>query len=484
MSNQSDIRSLLKPEELAALFELSRKLLALESSHDVLDTLVESSISILDAERGFLVEKKGDSLTFYRSWGAEAPGASEPVSRHIVADAIESQDVMMVADALSDPRYSDRASVREKQIRSVLAAPLDVEEDIVLYLETQDGNRPFGERQLLLFREILNLSAKILSNCARRLLFDESRGLSEHFDFRGFVARDRKTLELLKSVSRVAASDLPVLVQGPSGCGKELVIRALHRNSSRAEQKLIVVNCGAIAHALLESELFGHVRGAFTGATGSKEGFIASAHGGSVFLDEIGELSLDLQVKLLRTLQFGEVQPVGSSEVRTVDVRFLAATNRDLEARVNQGEFREDLFYRLNAITIYVPPLAARPDDVLPLFYFFLEQAATKENRPVPRITPELERALARHNWPGNVRELENEVKRILLMVPEGAPIRVSDLSSRLRHEIAKPKGLMESEKMLIEEHLRLYGGNRTKAAKSLGITREGLRKKMIRFRI
>jgi Nif-specific regulatory protein len=204
-----------------------------------------------------------------------------------------------------------------------------------------------------------------------------------------------------------------------------------------------------------------------------------------VFLDEVGEIPLELQPKLLRTLQFGEVQPVGSTRIQKVDVRFLAATNRVLEDEVREGRFREDLLYRLNAITLDLPPLKQRPGDILPLFYHFLEDAAKRDGRPVPEVTPKLERALQEHDWPGNVRELENEARRLLAITPEGSPLTTDALSGRITRaarERDSPGSLAEQEKELIELHLRRTGGNRTQAAKSLGISREGLRKKMKRF--
>jgi DNA-binding NtrC family response regulator len=471
----------LDPKDVRSLYDLSKKLFELSDYQELLDAVVENSRTILRAEQGFLVRGHEGTLTFYRRWGAEDAGANEPVSRLIVSDAVQSQEILLVPDAQESSRYRNRDSVKLGQIRSVLAAPLDVDEDMVLYFERRAPGGNFGERERALLSEILSLSSRILVQCARRLVLQESRSLSERFDLRGIVARDPKTIEVLRTACRAAPSNVPVLVQGPSGSGKELVVRAIHRNSLRAAQSLVVVNCAAIAPSLLESELFGHTKGAFTGATDRREGLLASADGGTLFLDEIGDMSLDLQVKILRTLQFGEVKPVGSSDVRTVDVRVLAATHRDLEIEVEAGRFREDLLYRLNAVTICIPPLSARPEDVLPLFYFFLEQAARREARVAPTVEREAERRLVEYSWPGNARELENEAKRLVVMI-SGANVRVEDLSPKIVHRGLPPVSLEASEKALVEEHLRLAMGNRSKAARSLGISREGLRKKMKRL--
>lgn len=486
-------------QQAERLYGLAKKLLQQDDYDSTLDLVVGESLDLLGGDRGFLVLQKGDSLDFkvVRNWSrAELEGAGEPVSRSIVARVLSGGEPVWVEDALADERFAEQDSVLRMGIRSVLAAPLSVEGEQVgaLYLESRRVDRLFGEEHRELFLHILDLASRALEVATRRLLLEQRTSLLEkdflaRYDFPGMVTRDPDLLRLLKTVAQVATSELPVLVQGASGTGKELVVRALHLNSRRAARPLVTINCGAISPHLLESELFGHVRGAFTGATRDKTGLIAQADGGTVFLDEIGELPLELQAKLLRTLQFGEVQPVGSTRPATVDVRFLAATNRDLEHEVAQGRFREDLLYRLNAITLELPPLKDRPGDVLLLFYHFLREAAEGEGRPVPQVTPALERTLSAHDWPGNVRELKNEALRLLAVTPEGQPLTVEGLSRRITAERSgkpapEPPSLEEQEKELIELHLRLAGGNRTHAAKSLGVSREGLRKKMKRLGI
>ena len=405
------------------------------------------------------------------------------------------QQPILIEDALADERFANTDSILRMKIRSVLAAPLRIDDKAVgvLYLESSDLDRLFGPMQLELFERVLDISSRALRLCVQRIVLAQRNSLLEtdlfaRHRFPGIVTRDPAFLKILETVGQVASSDLPVLVQGPSGTGKELIVRALHLNSQRANKAYVTVNCGAISPTLLESELFGHLRGSFTGATTNKVGVIASADGGSVFLDEVGELPMELQVKLLRTLQFGEIQQVGATRPQRVDVRFLAATNRDLDAEVKKGAFREDLLYRLNVITLDLPPLVERPDDVLPLFYHFLAKACEDQGRHVPQVSPRLERILQNYAWPGNVRELENEAKRLVAVTPDGSPLTFDRLSRRVSRpdqdarSPSAPISLAEQEKELVELHLQRSGGNRTHAAQSLGISREGLRKKMKRL--
>jgi transcriptional regulator with GAF, ATPase, and Fis domain len=484
--------------DLEALYELAAELLQLEDYDQMLDVLVRRSLDLLRAERGFLVLKRGETgeLDFrvVRNWNAEELSEGrEPVSRSIVAEALRLGKPLLVEDALGDPRFSSHESVQDLGLRTVLAAPLIAEGRPVgaLYLESRSAERLFEPQDLELFTRVLVLASRALAACAKRLGLEQRASLLEkdllaRYDFAGIVTRDAAFLKLLQTVAQVAGSDLPVLVQGPSGSGKELVSRALHLNSPRARGPFLTLNCGAISPQLLESELFGHVKGAFTGAVADRVGMIPQAGGGTLFLDEVGELPRELQVKLLRTLQFGEVQPVGSARPQSVNVRFVAATNRDLEQEVREGRFREDLLYRLNAITLHLPPLKERPDDILPLFQHFLGQAARRAGREAPKAGAELERALQAYGWPGNVRELENEAGRLLALTPPGLPLSVERLSRRITQAVlAEQESLLsleEREREVIALHLRLAGGNRSQAARSLGISREGLRTKMKRL--
>ncbi len=290
---------------------------------------------------------------------------------------------------------------------------------------------------------------------------------------------------------RVAAHDLSVLITGESGTGKELLARGIHYASARAQAPFIVENCGALPDTLLESELFGHKRGAFTGATESHTGLFQQAHGGTLFLDEIGETSPAFQVKLLRALQEGEVRPVGSTRAVPVDVRVIAATNRDLESEVACGRFREDLYYRITGITLHMPPLRERVQDIEPIVAQMLRGAGARGCS----LAPEALQALRQHGWPGNVRELQNEMNRALAL-REGPVLGLALFSQRLRgggpHSAAptdadvEPSSLREQldrfEAQILQTAMQRHKGNKTHVAQELGLTRLGLRMKLQRL--
>ena len=295
--------------------------------------------------------------------------------------------------------------------------------------------------------------------------------------------------ELLDMISYVAPTEATVLVYGESGTGKELVAEALHENSERKDGPFVKVNCAALAETLLESELFGHEKGAFTGAEKRREGKFVQADGGTLFLDEIGETSQAMQVKLLRVLQEKELQRVGGEETVRVDVRVIAATNRDLEEEVRQGTFREDLYYRLNVVMLTVPPLREREGDIELLVRHFVARFAAKNRRDVTGITTECMAALTAYPWPGNVRELENAVERgIILMrgdqlTEKSLPLSVQNhVAGDREKDLEKPASLYESEKALILATLRETGNNKSEAARRLGITRKTLQNKLHRY--
>lgn len=298
--------------------------------------------------------------------------------------------------------------------------------------------------------------------------------------------------ELMEMIGYVAPTEATVLIHGESGTGKELVAEAVHINSIRHQHPFVKVNCAALAESLLESELFGHEKGAFTGADKRREGRFVQADGGTLFLDEIGETSAAMQVKLLRVLQEQELQRVGGEETITVDVRIIAATNRDLEAEVKKGNFREDLYYRLNVVQLTVPPLRDRHGDIPVLVDYFAEKFARKNRRSLESVTPECMALLEQYPWPGNVRELENAIERgIILMrgdqlTEKSLPLPVQNhnrsLDSDGAVDQASPSSLFEVEKQLIFKTLEETGGNKSEAARRLGITRKTLQNKLQKY--
>jgi two-component system response regulator HydG len=317
--------------------------------------------------------------------------------------------------------------------------------------------------------------------------------LGDRFDFSRIIAGSGKMKSLLDTLSLVAPSDATVLIMGESGTGKEVVANAIHQNSPRASRPFIKVSCAALPETLLESELFGHEKGAFTGAVTRREGRFQLAHGGTIFLDEVGEISLSVQTKLLRVLQEKEFEPLGSARTAKVDIRVIAATNRDLEAAVKEGRFREDLYYRLNVVPLVVPPLRERKEDIPLLAEHFLAIYREKNGKPLKGISGKALDLLVRYEWPGNVRELENCIERAVIMardeviVPADFPPQIQMLSQeRGQDGFAFPYGvsLDEMEKALIVKTLEETDGNRTRTAEILGINRRTLQNKLKQYGI
>jgi two-component system response regulator AtoC len=309
--------------------------------------------------------------------------------------------------------------------------------------------------------------------------------------FGEIIARSPSMVRALEVAERVAPHDSPVLITGNTGTGKELVARLIHRHSVRADGPFMAVNCGAIPENLLESEFFGHVRGAFTGADRDKEGLFEAARGGTLFLDEVGELPVELQVKLLRALQEGEVRRVGSTESEPVDLRVISATNRDLQKAVRENEFRPDLFYRLAVVPIHLPPLRERAEEIPELVRHLLDRHRSRLGLAVDGVTPEAMELLLDYPWPGNIRELENVLERALVLT-HSRQLRPEDLPEHLR--IPHPAGLdmelhgndlsvkrrtADLERHLIEKALERTGGNRTQAAELLDLSPRALRYKI-----
>lgn len=372
-------------------------------------------------------------------------------------------------------KKSGRFTAREKEILEILSGTIAVSlENARLYGELKDHVHSLEREKRL-------LEGQIRSGSGFKEIVGSSRAMRRMFDL----------------LEKVIGTPTTVLIQGETGTGKELIAKVIHYNGPLKDKPFVVENCGALPDNLLESELFGHVRGAFTGAIANKKGLFEIADGGTIFLDEVGEMSLRMQVKLLRVLQEGQFRPVGSNETRQVDVRLIASTNRDLAREIEKGNFREDLYYRINVFQITPPPLRERKEDILRLANCFLEKYAGKIKRPVLRISPYALDLLMRFDWPGNVRELENEMERALTMAG-GERILceefLSDKIRRLGSEFDKElvgtsagrlkDAVRRVECRMIQEALVAVGGNRSRAAKSLGLSRQGLLNKISAYHI
>ena len=330
-------------------------------------------------------------------------------------------------------------------------------------------------------------SPEVLEEVVKRAL--ASRPEEEKQKRRTIIAQDPKMLELLEVARTIAPSTAPVLISGESGTGKELLARYIHEQSQRRGRPFVAVNCAALPEGLLETELFGHERGSFTGAVAQKKGKFELAHRGTLLLDEVSEMPLALQAKILRALQEGEIDRVGGTKPVAVDVRVIATTNRDLVEEVHKGRFREDLFFRLNVVPLHIPPLRERKGDIPLLANFFLEKYAALNGKGIKGFSPETMKLLEEYSWPGNVRELENVVHRAVLLA-KGPVIEPKDLVideglvSRVDPPIKPGTSLKEMERWLILETLKKVGGNRTQAAKLLGVSVRTIRNKLKEYKI
>lgn len=489
-------------DDLALLYRVSRVLLKEGEYGELLSGLLDTLIEIFGADRGFVVVRESGEFraTVARNFRSEVLSqAEEAVSGSIARSVMDTGKAVLIGNAALTEPYSRQPSIKQLSLRSVLCAPLVASDQAfaLIYLENREVTNCFTEAQRSLLDEVCAMAAPRLRNAVamsqaqrRAELLEEAHGESD-----GILTADPGMLGVLQNVRQIASTDLPVLIEGETGTGKELIARAVYRHSMRVKGPFVVLNCGAIPPTLIGSELFGFVQGAFTGANRDRTGFIATANRGTLFLDEIGDLPLDLQPHLLRVLQSGEFTRLGSSRTEQVDVRFVAATNRNLENEVKAGRFRADLFFRLSAVTLRLPPLRERPHDTILLAEHFLRSAAARFGRPVRTLSKDCLAALTAYNFPGNVRELESEMGRLVALASPDVPCGADLLNERIRNRIddnqttsqttsITPMSLHEMEKQLIFSVLKQTGGNRTHAAEILGISREGLRTKLQRLEI
>ncbi len=484
----------------------------------VLWTGVERALLLLPAPNGKLIVRSARNLA-----RTDLNGLQLELSRSLAQRALDEGQPVVAVDAQYDLPEA-HASVHTLKLRSVLAVPLisHGQKLGVVYLDDRIKRGAFGPQELGWVRVIASLAAVALADTRAQLLLRRSlrraaraearvratlgqreaeldaaqrelalarKGRSTRYAYDAIVGESEAIVSMLSLIDRVAGADIPVLIVGESGSGKELVARALHVNSPRASGPFVSENCSAIPETLLESALFGHVRGAFTGATNTRPGLFDAADGGTLFLDEIAEMSLGMQTKLLRVLEDGLVKPVGSERARKVNVRVLGATHRDLEEWVSSGRFRKDLYYRLNVLTLKVPALRERSGDVILLIKHFIGQYSTDRPR---RLSRGAEAALLSYSWPGNVRQLQNEIRRALLMADDtielehlSPPIIGAAPGDAARVESVNLKVRVDAmERQLVGLALERTSGNQTRAAEMLGVSRFGLQKMLKRLEI
>jgi transcriptional regulator with GAF, ATPase, and Fis domain len=458
----------------------------------LLDELIDQVVGLTKASKGFLV-LAGDppnqqTYVIRVARNLERQPVDDPealLSDDIIREVITSRKPAIISDALHDTRFQTSLSVINLRLSSVMCVPLLVRGELLglIYVGNNDVVDLFDTDQLEMLTVFASQAALFVKN-AKLLneLRSEKTELSErleNFKFGSIIGACPQMIEVYKRVEKVATTDITVLITGETGTGKELIAHEIHDRSPRAKGPFVTVNCGAIPENLIESELFGHVKGAFTGAVANQIGKFQAADGGTIFLDEIGEMPLTLQVKLLRVLQERQIQRVGDSKTQPIDVRVVAATNRELRREVEQGAFREDLYFRLNVIGIELPPLRERGHDVV-LIARYLIGRFTKEfgNRfdPSNCFDESAMRAMLTFSWPGNIRQLENHLKKAMVLA-EGPKINAADLDLDAPVGSDSPESILpltEARELWQREYinkvLALNNGNRTKTARDLGV--------------
>ena len=536
-------------ENLRVFAKITRELVRETELLPLLRLIVDSAVALVGGERGFLLltdphqEDASDgpanvkkmTVNVARSFDhSDIVVPRSRLSMGIAGRVVAERKPVLSLDATNDDRFEDFKSVEDLRLRSVMCLPILIEGAVegVVYVDNRLQFGAFSQddcelvellasqasiaiRNARLVAELrernhrLQLSRKQIERLNEQLgrkVRDRDTELAVvraelgrergRYDYTAIVGASDAMREIFQQLDRIIESDLPVLVHGESGTGKELIARAVHHNGARKDKPLVSENCAALPDSLLESELFGHVRGAFTGAYKTKKGLLEQADGGTLFLDEIGDMSPEMQKKLLRVLQEGEFRVVGSDRRVKVDIRLISASHHDLEQLVRDGKFREDLYYRIAVLTVPLPGLRQRREDIPLLAEHLLARAAREVGRPVPSLPHDVMSALVSHDWPGNVRELENEMRRLMVLTQDD--VRLEHLSTSVREGRSMEGGALGSaaavqsgdireavadlEKRSIEAALAQAGGNKSRAAEALGISRFALQRKLEKY--
>ena len=484
VETHSPLQSARKARDLDLLLRISTTVNSIRKLEDLQRRLLELVFEVIPAERGAILLVSEDLGTFTSVFGWDkAPSSDRPVqvSRTVIRQVLHDRAGMLSNDVLDGKNFSDSESLVASRISSLLAVPVLLFKKLLgaIYLDTCNPTARFDRDHLQLLTGIAAIAAIALEN-ARHMewLESENQRLQDEIKLEhSMVGESVPMRNVLQFVAKAAPTDATVLICGESGTGKELVARALHTNSRRADRPFVAINCAAIAETLLESELFGHEKGAFTSAFAQKKGKLEVADGGSLFLDEVSELAPALQAKLLRVLQEREFERVGGTHPIKVDVRLIAATNKDLDEAIREGRFRRDLFFRLNVVPLTMPPLRERRDDISLLATHFAKKYSRKCKGHDMGISAEARACLAQYDWPGNVRELENAIERAVVL-GSGDVIRPEDLPEDIL-ETAPAKGaaftryheaIKQAKKKLILQAVEQAAGNLTEAARRLGV--------------
>jgi transcriptional regulator with GAF, ATPase, and Fis domain len=474
----------LMARDLSALMKISTTINSVRGLFALQKQLLELIFEVVPAERGAILLIEDDLQDFSSIFGLdrqEGPNRAVHVSRTITDRALREGISFLSNDVQRSDALGEAESLISSRIQALLCVPLMLFEKAVgvIYLYTSDVSVRFDKDQLQLVTAIAGIAAVALEN-ARHVewLESENQRLQEDIQVEhNMVGESQRMRDVYQFIARVAPTSATVLILGESGTGKELAARATHLNSLRKAKAFVAVNCAALTETLLESELFGHEKGAFTGAIAQKKGKLEVADGGTLFLDEVGEMPALLQAKLLRVLQEQEFERVGGTRTLKVDIRLIAATNKDLEEAIRQGTFRQDLYYRLNVVSLSMPPLRERREDIPLLATYFVQKYSDMCNRKVRGISSEARVRLTNYDWPGNVRELENAIERAVvlgttdLILPEDLPEAALETAVPASVGVANyHEAVTEAKKQLILKAVEQAEGNYTEAAKLLGV--------------
>ncbi len=472
-------------DNFTVLYEIAQKINSILDRQELLNSVMEIAMSHLDAERGYIVlvddsAENNFNVVASKNFRSEKDAKDSAASSSVINKVLTTGEPVLTFDAMNDERFEASRSIVAQQLLSIICVPLRLQDRTTgaIYLDSTRSRGKFNAETMKFLAVFGNLAAVAVENVIR---YDNLRNENDRLKnevssanlFPGIVGKSKGWKAVLDLVQRVVDTDVSVLITGESGTGKELIARAIHSQGRRRDKAFMAINCSAIPEQLLESELFGYKKGAFTGANADKKGLLEYAEGGTLFLDEAGDLPMALQAKLLRVLQEREIRRLGDVETRKVDLRVIAATNKNLLDEIKNGHFREDLYFRLNIVEIHIPPLRDRLEDVTPLINHFMKKACETHGRNVTGIQSAAMSRLIEHPWYGNVRELQNVIERAVVLSRE-LELNEDDLKLQQYSEeelLRSGLTLEEFERKLVEKTLDETGGNRTRTAEKLGVS-------------
>jgi len=468
-----------------ALYEIARSINSLLEPEELLERVLEIAMKHLSAERGFVIladpnKEDGYDVVTMKNFSSQRTSNEYAASSSVVTNVLNTGEAVLTFDAPNDERFESSVSIMAQKILSIICVPLRIGERTfgAVYLDSSTMLKEFNDESLKFLTIFGNLAGIAIENAKRYTeLRNQNERLKNESDvthlFTNLIGKSDTWKSALEIVQRVLDIDVAILITGESGTGKELVARAIHENGSRKGLAFVAVNCSAIPESLIESELFGFVRGAFTGANATKKGLVEVADGGTLFLDEISDLPFALQSKLLRLLQEKEYRRIGDTVNRSADIRIIAATNKDLKNEVKNGTLREDLYFRLNVVDIHLPPLRERKDDIPLLAKHFLQRSAQMYKRSIDSIHPDAMHMLLANPWKGNVREFQNVIERAVVLC-KGTQLTPADLVldfTQRNSILPNSMTLEEIERQIIEATLDEMDGNRRRTAEKLGVS-------------